>query len=155
MTAPEKLPTPMLVSFASIGYLALLVAGLGIASAIVDDDIISTPGTSLIAAYAAAGVAIAAFALLLAGPVSRAKPGYWSAVSTAIGSAGVYVIALAVAVFVSSADLSLVGSVLREVLVGWVVPVVLGSAFVAAWAGIALRRTNASQPRWPWEDEDE
>ena len=28
-------------------------------------------------------------------------------------------------------------------------------SFVAAWAGIALRRTNASQPRWPWEDEDE
>ncbi len=75
MTAPEKLPTPMLVSFASIGYLALLVAGLGIASAIADDDIISTPGVSLVAAYAAAGAAIAAVALLLAGPVSRARPG--------------------------------------------------------------------------------
>jgi hypothetical protein len=144
----------MLVGFASIGYLALLVAGLGTASAIADDDIISTPGVSLVAAYAAAGVAIVAFALLLAGPVSRERPGYWAAASTAVGSAGLYTIALAIAVFVSSGDLSTTGSVLREVLVGWVVPVVLGSALVAAWAAIALRRTSARQPRWPWEDDE-
>ncbi|GGO67049.1 hypothetical protein GCM10010910_27950 [Microbacterium nanhaiense] len=154
MTAPDKLPTPLLVAFATIGYLALLVAGLGVASAVVDDDIISTPGVSLVAAYLAAGVAIAAFALLLAGPVSRERPSYWAAASTALGSAGIYTIALAIAAFVSSGDLSTTGSVLREVLLGWVVPVVLGSALVAAWAGIALRRTAARPPRWPWEDDE-
>lgn len=154
MTAPEKLSTPVLVAFASIGYLALLVAGLGVASAIIDDDVISTPGVSLVAAYVAAGVAIVAFALLLAGPASRERPSYWAAASTALGSAGLYTLALAAAVFVSSGDLSTTGSVLREVLVGWVVPVVLGAALVAAWAGIALRRTAASRPRWPWEDDE-
>jgi len=154
VTAPEKLPTPLLVAFASIGYLALLIAGLGVASAIIDDDIISTEGVSLVAAYAAAGAAIATFALLLAGPVSRERPSYWAAASTALGSAGLYTIALAIAVLVSSGDLSTTGSVLREVLVGWVVPVVFGSALVAAWAAIALRRTAARPPHWPWEDDE-
>lgn len=154
MTSPEKLSSPLLVALASIVYLAMLVAGLGVASAITDEDIISTPGVSIVAAYAAAAAAIAAFALLLVGPVSREKSSYWSAASTAIGCAGIYTIALAIGVFVSSADLSLMGSVLSEVLVGWVVPVVLGSAFVVAWGTIAMRRTEAKPPHWPWEDEE-
>ena len=154
MTAPEKLPTPTLIAFASVGYLALLVAGLGIASVIADDDVISTPEVSLVAAYTAAGLAIVGFALLLLAPLSHARPSYWSAVSTGVGSAGLYVIALGIGVLLSSGELSLVAAVLREVLLGWVVPVVLGSALIAAWAAIAMRRTAASRPRWPWEDEE-
>ena len=27
-------------------------------------------------------------------------------------------------------------------------------AFIASWGGIALRRTRARHPRWPWEEHD-
>ncbi|MFC3399376.1 hypothetical protein ACFOEP_13265 [Microbacterium amylolyticum] len=44
-----------------------------------------------------------------------------------------------------------VGTVLFEVLLGWVAPVFAGAAAVASWAAIALRRTEAGKPKWPWE----
>jgi len=31
---------------------------------------------------------------------------------------------------------------------------VLAAAAVAGWAGVALRRTRASRPRWPWEGDE-
>ena len=142
-----------LVAFASAGYLALLVAGLGIASAVTDRDVISVPGTSLVAAFVAAGIGIIAFALLLAAPLARQRPSYWSALSTAIGAGAVYLIALGICVLVSGGDLDGTLAVLAEVSTGWVAPVFAGSALVAAWFALAVRRTAAKPPRWPWEEE--
>ena len=143
-----------LVAFASVGYVALLVAGLGIASAVTDRDIISVPGTSLVAAFVAAGIGVAAFALFLAVPLARARPSYWGALSTAVGTAAVYLIAIGGCVLIADGDLDGTLAVLADVLSGWVTPIVAGSAFVAAWFALAVRRTAARAPRWPWEDED-
>ena len=33
--------------------------------------------------------------------------------------------------------------------------VLLGAALIAAWIAIALRRTKAAAPHWPWERTDE
>ena len=154
MASRESLPPLALASFASVGYLALLVAGLGFASAITNQDVISVPGTSLIAAFVAAGIAIIAFGLFLLGPASRARPSYWSALSTALGTAAVYLLALGACVLVSGGDLDRTLAVLGDVIVGWVTPVVAIAAAVAAWGALAMRRTSASRPRWPWEDEE-
>ena len=38
---------------------------------------------------------------------------------------------------------------------GWFSPMVLALAVLCGWAGIALRRTRAHRPTWPWEDGEE
>lgn len=153
MASREQLPTPALVAFTSVGYFALLVAGLGVGSMAADADVITTQGLSVIAAYIAAAAAIGGFALFLIGPASRDRPSYWHAASTAVGSAAVHVLTLGIVALVETGDLGVVGGVVSEVLLGWVSPVVFGTAAVAAWAAIALRRTKADRPQWPWEHE--
>ncbi|HJA03777.1 MAG TPA: hypothetical protein H9800_02820 [Candidatus Microbacterium stercoravium] len=153
MASQAQVPAPALVAFASVGYLALLVAGLGFGSLIIDDDVITTSGVGLISAYVAAGISILAFAGFLIGPARHARPSFWLAGSTALGTAATHALALGVAALVSTGDLGVVGGVLSEILVGWVSPLIFGAALIASWAAIALRRTVASRPRWPWEDE--
>lgn len=152
MATRDQLPDAALVAFASAGYLALLVAGLGIASLVTDSDVISTRGVGLAPAYLAAGAAILAFALLLRGSIAREQPSYMAALGTAIGSAAAHLILLAGATLVSSGDLGTTVGVVGEVLLGWVALVFFAAALVAAWAAIAVRRTRMDRPRWPWED---
>ena len=153
MASQAQVPAPALVAFASVGYLALLVSGLGFGSLIIDDDVITTAGVSTLAAYVAAGISILAFAGFLLGPLRRDRPSFWFAASTALGATAVHALTLGVAVLVSNGDLGVVGGVLSEVLVGWVSPLILVAALVASWAAIAVRRTAAHRPRWPWEDD--
>ena len=63
--------------------------------------------------------------------------------------AGVWVSALG-----AGADPALATSVIGQLAVGWAAPVVAVSAFVTAWGAIAVMRTRARPPRWPWERED-
>ncbi|WP_156758989.1 hypothetical protein [Microbacterium karelineae] len=151
MTSREQLPDAALVAFASVGYLALLVAGLGVASLATDSDVISTRGVGIVPAYVAAGAAIAAFALLVRGAIAAERPSYFAALGTAIGSAAAHLVVIAFGALFETGDLGIVLGVTREVLIGWVAPVVAGAALVAAWAAIAVRRTGAERPRWPWE----
>lgn len=153
MASSAQVPAPALVAFASVGYLALLVAGLGFGSLLIDDDVITTAGVSLIAAYVAAGISILAFAAFLLGPARRERPSYWFAGSTAIGTAAVHALMLGITALLSTGDLGIVGGVLSEILVGWVSPLILGAALIASWAALAVRRTAAGRPRWPWEDD--
>lgn len=153
MASSAQVPTPALVSFASVTYLALVVAGLGFGSLIIDDDVITTTGVSLIAAYVAAGISILAFAGFLVGPARRERPSYWFAGSTAIGTAAIHALTLGLAALFSTGDLGIVGGVLSETLTGWVAPMILVAALISSWAALAVRRTAAGRPRWPWEDE--
>lgn len=155
MTSREQLPDAALTAFASVGYLALLVAGLGLASLVTDSDVIETQGVGVVPAYVAAGVAIVAFALFVLGSVARDRPSYVSAVGAALVAAVAHLLTLAVASLLGSGDIGVAIGVVGEVLIGWVTPVVALAALVAAWAAIAVRRTKASRPRWPWEHDEE
>ena len=42
-----------------------------------------------------------------------------------------------------------------DVLTSWFGIVILGAGAVSGWGGIALARTRAHRPRWPWEDPDD
>ena len=52
----------------------------------------------------------------------------------------------------AEAELGTAASAAWGVLLSWFEVVIAVAAFVCAWAGIALTRTHASRPRWPWED---
>ncbi|MTE23549.1 hypothetical protein [Microbacterium sp. ZXX196] len=152
MTSRDRLSDGVLTAFATAGYLALLVAGLGVASLALDEDVIRTRGVGLVPAYVAAGAALAVFALLVRQAVARERPTYVAAAGVALASAATHALVLGAGALLDSGDLGVALGAVSEVLVGWVEPVVALTAAVAAWAAIAVRRTGAERPRWPWED---
>ncbi|WP_029150160.1 hypothetical protein [Microbacterium indicum] len=138
-------------ALATVGYLALLVAGLGFASLWTGSEVIAMPGIDIPTAFVAAGAALVAFGLLLWAALDRWRPSYGSVAGVALASGAVHALVLGVAVLVDTGDLGSVIGVLEHVLIGWVSPVVVLAAAVAAWAAVAIRRTGANPPRWPWE----
>ena len=53
----------------------------------------------------------------------------------------------------TGADLAVAAAVAGRIATTWFGVVVAAAALIAAWGGIALVRTRAQRPRWPWEDE--
>ncbi|NHI15583.1 hypothetical protein [Microbacterium excoecariae] len=152
MTSRDRLSDGVLTAFATAGYLALLVAGLGVSSLALDEDVIRTRGVGVVPAYVAAGAAIAVFALLVRQTVARERPSYVAAAGVALAAGATHALVLGAGALVGAGDLGVALGAVSEVLIGWVEPVVALTAAVAAGAAIAVRRTGAERPRWPWED---
>ena len=78
-----------------------------------------------------------------------------SAVTIALMSALAHLVAVWAAVLFAAGDLITATTVAGDLVRGGASVVILLAAAIAGWAGIALRRTRAQQPRWPWERDDE
>ena len=154
--APGRFPPAALLAFAVVGFVALVVFGSGMLSLATDRDVIATPGMSPVPGPLAFGVAAIAFAGVL-WPVLRAeRPRYTTVIVVALASALAHLAALWVLALVFGGDLATATAAVAGVATGWGSAVVAGSGVVAGWAAIAVRRTAAHQPRWPWErDEDD
>ncbi|MGI6879284.1 hypothetical protein [Microbacterium sp. gxy059] len=150
----EGPPILVLLAFAAFGFLALLVCGLGFASLATDEDVIATPGVWILSGYVAAGVAVAAFALLLWGALAPTRPSYLAVIGIALAVPAAHALALAATAVLGGSSVGVAIGAAGDVLVGWVSPTVAVAAAVASWAAIAMRRTRARPPRWPWEDDD-
>lgn len=138
-----------------MGFVALVVFGSGMLSLATDRDVIATPGMSPVPGPLAFGVGALAFAGTL-WPVLRAdRPRFTTVVVVALASALAQLAALWILALVFGADVATATAAVAGEVTGWTSAVVAGSAAVAAWAAIAVRRTAAHQPRWPWERDDE
>lgn len=150
--SPGRVRVPVIVAFCGVGYLALVICGLGLVSLAQDDDVISTPDIGALSGYVAVAASVVAFMLLLWGSIAPERPSFGATPSIALASAAVHALALGVSAFAATADLGSAGAAMSEVLLSWVSPTIVVTAAIAAWAGIALRRTRSGRPRWPWED---
>ncbi|WP_308123044.1 hypothetical protein [Microbacterium marinilacus] len=135
--------------------MALTIFGTGLLSLSTDRDVIATPGLGSVPGPLAAGVSAIAFAATL-WPVLRGRPRYTSVIGVVLAVVLAHLVALWVLALVFGADLALATAAVGDVATSWTVAVFAGSAAVAAWVAVAVRRTAAHRPRWPWErDEDE
>ncbi|MEJ1156556.1 hypothetical protein [Microbacterium marmarense] len=139
--------------FASMGYVALVIFGLGMTSLVLDQDVIAVTGLGQAPAIVGLLASLAAFALVLWGAVRRERPSYWASATTAATAYVTYVVVLWLTALVTSSDVARATSAATSIATTWFGAVIAASAFVCAWAGVALVRTQASQPRWPWEEE--
>ncbi|MHC2999820.1 hypothetical protein [Microbacterium sp. HJ5] len=141
------------LAFATAGYVALLIFGLGMTSLATNADVIATPGLGQAPGVTATVVSTAAFALALWVAVRRSPASYvGSAWATAAAFLG-YVGGVWAAAIATGTDLAVASAVAGRIATSWFGFVIAAAAFVASWAGIALVRTHARRPRWPWEDE--
>lgn len=152
--APPVRPALALV-FALIGFVALVIFGLGMASLLTDQDVIAVRGLGQLAGVLGILCAAAAFAAALWTVVRRPHPSYWSALWLAVASALAYLVGVGVGALVDGADPAAALSIVGRIATSWFGAVVLLAGLVSGWSGIALVRTRSSRPRWPWESDDE
>lgn len=188
-----RVPVPPLlaVTLATVGYIALMIFGLGMTSLALDRSVIEVEGLGpLPGVFAATASSLAVAGVLLAvvprpllppqpspselppapPPASfppadatgarpaaapAATPRYTGAIWTALGAYLAYVVVLWIAVAVSGEELRTASTAAGGIAASWF-GVVLGAAgAVVGWAGIAMVRTRAARPTWPWESRDE
>ena len=139
-----------------MSFFALVVFGLGAMSVAIDSDVITVPGLGQSPGVVGMLTAIVVFATTLGGALRRRHPTFLSAPVTALTTALLHLVGVWFAVLVSTGDLVIATAVVGGLVQGGPSLVILVAAAIAAWGGIALRRTRAEHPRWPWErDEDE
>ena len=143
------------LAFAVIGFVALFVCGLGIASLVLNQDPISAPGFGQLPGILGSIASAAAFAGSLWVSLSRPRPSFWGALWTTAATFLGYLIGVCVGAFVEGADPALAASAVGRLATTWFGAVIAAAALVAGWGGIALVRTRARRPRWPWERNDE
>lgn len=141
------------LAFATIGFVALLIFGLGLTSLISGEAVIDTPGLGQIPGITGTVLATLAFAGGLWSTVRRPQPSYVNALWIAVACFLAYVGGVWLAAILTGADLAAATAVAGRLATSWFGLVVAGAGLVAAWSGIAMVRTRAQRPRWPWEDE--
>ncbi len=141
------------LAFATATFVALLIFGLGMVSLLIGEDVIQTRGLGQIPGILATVVATAAFAGGLWAALRRPHPSFWGAAWTTAGTFLAYLAGLWFGAVATGADLAVAVAVAGRTATTWFGVVIAGAALVASWGAIALVRTDASRPRWPWEDE--
>ena len=142
------------LGLSTVTFVALLIFGLGMVSLALGADIVETPGLGQIPGIVATALTTGAFALTVWVALRRQHPSFWGALWAAIACYVVYVVVVWLGVAAATgADLAVATGVAGRIATTWFGVVVAATAAVAAWGGIALVRTRAQRPRWPWEDE--
>ncbi|WP_164234397.1 hypothetical protein [Microbacterium hydrocarbonoxydans] len=140
---------------ATVSFFALAIFGLGALSVATGTDIISVPGLGQVPGAAGMLAALAGFALMLWSSVRRPHPSFLAVPAAALVTALAHLVAVWSGVLFGTGDVIVSTVVAGDLVRGGASAVLLLVAAVAAWGGIALRRTRAQHPRWPWEREEE
>ncbi|PRA80644.1 hypothetical protein [Microbacterium sp. MYb66] len=144
------------MALATISFFALAVFGLGALSVATDADIIAVRDLGQAPGVIGMLAAVVSFALMLWSTLRRGDPSYVATIAIALVTGLVHLAAVWIAVLVGTGSIVLATAVAGDLVRGGASAILLLAALIAAWGGIALRRTRAEHPRWPWErDEDE
>lgn len=181
MTGPGRNGGPVrpvtALAFATVGFVALTIFGLGMTSLATGEAVIATPGLGQFPGAAGVVATMLAFAGGLwaaiggAGRVPRGggtdapgrapepgrpvpgHPSFWGAAWTTAACFVAYVGGVWLGAVATGADVAAASAVAGRLATSWFGFVVAAAAFVCSWSGIALVRTHARRPRWPWEDD--
>jgi len=161
MSAPKPgasggVSPPMALGFAVVGFLALVIAGFGMASLLLDADVIAVSGLGQLPGVIAVAAATAAFGGVLWAAVRVENPVYRASVAVTVAAFAASLLGLWIGALAAGVDLARATAAVGGFATSWFAVILAVAAFVAAWCGIALVRTRAARPRWPWErDEDD
>jgi len=143
------------MAFAITGYVALAIFGLGITSLVTDQEVVAVPGLGQLSGVGGMTLSTLAFGGGLWAAVRRPQPSFWGVPGVVLGAFLGYLAGVWLAGLIGGADVAAATAAVGQLATSWFALVLLAAALVAAWGGIALVRTRARRPRWPWEHEDE
>ncbi|MBN9224510.1 MAG: hypothetical protein ABS63_11245 [Microbacterium sp. SCN 70-27] len=155
MSEPRPGLSPRIaVAFASAGFVALVIAGFGMLSLLTDTEVL--PVTGLGQAPGIVGVVLAtlAFVGVTARAATRGHPRYTAVVPTVAATFLAYLAGVVLGAVFSGGDPARAISAAGAFATSWFAVVLASAALICGWAAIALVRTRASRPRWPWENDE-
>lgn len=137
-----------------VGFAALAILGLGMLSFFNDVDILSVPGLDWWPAIVAMIFGIVVFCWMLWPGLARGRASFLFVPAVAFVTAIAHLVALWLAALLSGVGTAGALAAVSQLVVRGSSLVVLIAAAIGAWVAIALRRTSAHAPRWPWEHDE-
>lgn len=144
---------PLLLALAAVSYGALVICATGFAALLTDTDVLPVPGLGPVPGVLAVLVSMLAFAGTLWPVVRLERPAFTGVVPVALAAALSHLVALWLLALAFGAGAAAATAAVGGAVTGWASVTFLLAAAVAAWGAIAIRRTEARPPRWPWERE--
>ena len=152
MTEPQPgVSAPVALAFGTVGFFALVVAGFGLLSLATGDEVLPVTGLGPLPGIAAVVFAVAAFVLTVWAVVRRPAPRYSGVVVVVVAVFLAYLIGLLVGAMFGGIDLARAIAAAGAFATSWFAVVLASAALIAGWTAVALVRTRAGRPRWPWE----
>lgn len=145
----------MALAMATTLFFALVVLGFGILSFASDRDIIAIPGIGQGPGIWGMLAALLTFVGTLRTTLIPARPTYAPVVVTALATPLTHLFIVWLAVLIVGHGFVTATSVAGDLIRYGSTLVLLAAAAIAAWTGVALRRTKAQSPHWPWEGEQD
>ncbi len=143
------------LAFAAVAFVALVIFGFGVTSLALSEDVLSTPGIGQAAGVVGLIAATVAFIVVLWTALRRPHPSFTASWAVGAGVFLSYLVGVWLGAVVFGADPALALSAVGSFATSWFAVVLVAMALIASWGGIALVRTRAGRPRWPWENEDD
>jgi len=151
---PAGVSSSLALVIGFVGFAALSILGLGMLSFFRDIDILSVPGLDWWPAIVAMILAIAVFCWMLWPTLSRGRPSFLAVPAAALITAVAHLVALWLAALLSGVGTASALAAISQLITRGSSLVVLLAAAIGAWVAIALRRTRAGAPHWPWEGDE-
>ncbi|WP_431801793.1 hypothetical protein [Microbacterium sp. bgisy203] len=156
MPEPQRGLSPQLaVAFTTIGFFALVVAAFGMLSLLTDADVLAVPGLGQVPGAVAVGAATLTFAVVTWVVVRRPQPTYGGAAIVLVATFLAYLGGLLLGGMGAGVDPARAAAAVGGFATSWFAVVLASAAFISAWIAVALVRTRATRPRWPWERDDD
>ena len=151
---PQGVSPAVALAFAVIGFVTLLIFGLGILSLLLDRAVIAVPGLGPIPGVVGTLLATVLVAAVLWSALRRRHPSFGASLTCAAGAYLGYLVGVWFGAVFSGADLGAAGSAAGGVAFSPFGLALAASGLIAGWGGVALVRSSADRPRWPWERRD-
>jgi len=144
------------VAFATIAFATLVIFGFGMLSLALGEDVIEVRGLGAVPGILGLVAGTVVFGLCLLSVLRRPAPSFWSVLWITAAVFLAYLLALWIGALGAGAGIAAATSIIGRIATTWFGAIVAGAAAISAWGGVALVRTRAGRPRWPWErDEDQ
>ncbi|WP_255218149.1 hypothetical protein [Microbacterium resistens] len=135
-----------------MSFFALAIAGLGFLSLFTETDLIVVAGLGQLPGIVGMVLAVTVFAVVLRIVLRPPRPSFVPSVFLALGTTLAHLAGVWIAALVEGAGIAPATAAVGQLVLGGASAVIAVAALVAAWGGIALRRTRSGRPRWPWEE---
>jgi hypothetical protein len=135
------------------GFVALLIAGFGMLSLLTDAEVLPVAGLGQ--SPGAVGVigAVVAYVATAWLSVRGPRPSYAGVVVIVVATFLAYLLGVLVGGVFSGVDAARAVAAVGGFATSWFAVVLASTALLAGWTAVALVRTRAGRPRWPWERE--
>ena len=156
MSAPQQggLPPRLAVAFTSAAFFAVLIAGFGVLSLLSDTEVLPVSGLGQVPGIAGTALAVIAFVAGAAGATRGPRPRFGSVAGVVVVSFLGYLLGVLIGAVLAGVDVARAVAAVGAFATSWFAVVLAVAAGACAWTAVALVRTHAGRPRWPWEHDE-